>query len=194
MKKNILSLALCITVFSVSQPANAQNNWSLEIRGDGASTTREPAETDLGTGFGLEASLAYYFMPHLAVYGGWGWKNFTADRSWAGADADFEETGYRFGLQFNHPLGDTGINSLLSAGGIYSHIEVEDEHGTISADSGHRFGGEAGVGLVIGLGERLSLIPNVRYHYLPATITSNGQKQDADLGYLSYGLSLAWTF
>ena len=54
-------------------------------------------------------TLAVRALKHLHVYGGWDWMHFSSDNSFAGSNMDFEETGYTYGLRYQHPLrGETG--------------------------------------------------------------------------------------
>ncbi len=172
----------------------AQDRLSLELRGDAALATQELGDADLGLGLGVEAMLAYRFMPHLGVYGGWGWKQFSDENSFAGTDVDFEETGYTFGLQFIHPLGASSLNYLVRAGGVYNHIEAEDNEGSITADTGHGLGWQAEVGIDIPFNDYWSMRPSVRYRALSRDFDIEGVTTDVDLTYFSLGVGFARTF
>ena len=134
MKKLLLTVVIMATII-VSFQANAQNKWSLEFRPGVNFATKDISDADLGLGFGFEGTIAYRFMPHLAAYAGWSWNHFAVDQSFAGNDASFEETGYTFGLQFIHPMGESDISYLVRAGGTYNHIEIENNNGDIIIDS-----------------------------------------------------------
>ena len=152
------------------------------------------ADADLGIGFGLEGTIAYRFMPHLAAYAGWSYNNFAVDQSFAGADASFEETGYTFGFQFIHLIGESTLSYLVRIGGTYNHIEIENNDGDIIIDSGHGLGWQAEAGLVIPLSERFSLLPSVRYRSLNRDIKIENVSTSVDLNYLSVGVGLSWSF
>src|SRR5687767_15147349 len=96
-------LALCL--ISTPSTAQSQDRWVFEIRGGAALATENLNDAELGTGFGFEGTIAYRFQPHLAAYAGWDWHRFPADESFAGSSVDVEETGYAFGLAFEHPIG-----------------------------------------------------------------------------------------
>ncbi len=193
MKKLLLTIA-ALMLFTLFGQSYAQNKWSLEFRPGVDYATKDIANADLGLGFGAELTIAYRFMPHLAAYAGWSYNNFAVDQSFAGADASFEETGYTFGLQFIHPIGETGLSYLVRAGGTYNHIEIENNNGDIIIDSGHGLGWQAEVGVVIPLNDKFSLSPSVRYRSLNREITINNSNTSVDLNYLSVGISLSWSF
>ncbi|MEJ5262896.1 MAG: outer membrane beta-barrel protein [Ignavibacterium sp.] len=193
MKKSLLTIVVLflLTVFSQSF---AQNSWSLELRPGVDYATQDIADADLGIGFGAELTVAYRFMPHLATYAGWSYNNFAVDQSFAGTDASFEETGYTFGFQFIHPIGETEIKYLVRAGGTYNHIEIENNGGDIIIDSGHGLGWQAEAGLVIPLSDKFSLLPSVRYRSLNREININNSNTSVDLNYVSAGVGLSWSF
>jgi hypothetical protein len=138
---------------------------SFEFRPGVAIATEDLADASLGTGFGIEGTLSYRFMQHLSVYGGWDWHRFTSDASFAGNDVDIEETGYAFGLMFQHPIGNSAIAMRLRAGGTYNHIEIEDSDGALITDSEHGLGWEAGAGLAVTI-SGWELSPGVRFRSL----------------------------
>lgn len=193
MKKLLLTIStlMLLTLFGQSY---AQDKWSLEFRPGVDYATKDIADADLGMGFGAELTIAYRFMPHLAAYAGWSYNNFAVDQSFAGTDASFEETGYTFGLQFIHPIGESGLSYLVRAGGTYNHIEIENNNGDIIIDSGHGLGWQAEAGLVIPLSEKFSLLPSLRYRSLNRDIEIENVSTSVDLNYLSVGVGLSWSF
>jgi opacity protein-like surface antigen len=136
-------------------------------------------------------------MEHLGAYAGWGWNQFKSeDSSFAGSgDTDFEETGYTFGLQFIHPIGNSdNLSYLFRAGGIYNHIEVENDAGDITADSGHGLGWEIGAGVQVDLGSNWNLRPQVGYRSLSRDIDIGNTSTDVDLNYISLGVGISKSF
>lgn len=186
----LLGLFLLLNI----QVMSAQNRWSVELRGGANFATRDLGDASLGTGFGFEGTAAYRFMPHVSVYAGWGWNQFSADQSFAGTDMQFEETGYTFGLRLLHPFGQSKLQYLVEGGGIFNHIEVENKAGDIIADSKHGLGWQLGAGLGIPLGNRFQITPSVRYRSLSRDLEINEVKTTVDLNYLSVGLGFALTF
>lgn len=193
MKKSLLTIVVLILLTVLNQ-SYAQDKWSLEFRPGVDYATQDIADADLGTGFGAELTIAYRFMPHLAAYTGWSWNHFAVDQSFAGQDASFEETGYTFGLQFIHPIGESKLSYLVRLGGTYNHIEIENSDGDIIIDSGHGLGWQAEAGLVIPLSEKFSLLPSVRYRSLNRNIEINNVNTSVNLNYVSVGVGLSWFF
>lgn len=184
---------MAIATLCISQIASAQDRWSFEFRPGVNFATEKLGDVNLNTGFGFEGSFAYRFMPHLSVYAGWSWNKFGSDEKINETSLDFEETGYTYGLQFIHPIGESNINLLARAGGLANHIEVEkgDE---IIADSGHGFGWQVEAGLAIPFGERWRLMPTVRYRSLSRDLEIETVTTSVDLNYISVGLGVAVTF
>jgi hypothetical protein len=193
-RKVLFPFLLGITVLFISNVAVAQNKWSITFRPGVNFPTKDLGDADLKTGFGLEGTVAYRFMPHLGVYAGWSWNKFSAEQSFAGTDTDFEETGYSYGLQFIHPIGSSKVNYLLRGGGLYNHIETENKEGDIIADSGHGFGWDIETGVSIPLGERWQFAPGIRYRALSRDIEIGTTKTPVDLNYISVGVGLSWAF
>jgi len=192
--KKLLLTIVALTLLTVFNQSRAQDKWSLELRPGVNYATQDIADANLELGFGTELTIAYRFMPHLAAYAGWSYNNFAVDQSFAGPDASFEETGYTFGLQFIHPIGESGLSYLVRAGGTYNHIEIENNSGDIIIDSGHGLGWQAEAGLVIPLSEKFSLLPSLRYRSLNRDIEIENVITSVDLNYLSVGVGLSWSF
>ena len=193
MKKLLLTI-VALTLLTVFNQSRAQDKWSLELRPGVNYATQDIADANLELGFGTELTIAYRFMPHLAAYAGWSYNNFAVDQSFAGTDASFEETGYTFGLQFIHPIGESGLSYLVRVGGTFNHIEIENNDGDIIIDSGHGLGWQAEAGLVIPLSEKFSLSPSLRYRSLNRDIKIENVSTSVDLNYLSVGVGLSWSF
>ena len=195
MKNLVITIAVVLVLSGLNQmTAQTNNRWSLEFRPSFDYATQDISDADLGIGFGLEGTIAYRFMPHLAAYAGWSWNHFAVEQSFAGDDSGFEETGYTFGFQFIHPIGESGLSYLVRAGGTYNHLEIENNDGDIIIDSGHGLGWQAEAGLVIPLSEKFSLLPSVRYRSLNRDIEINNVSTSVDLNYLSVGVGLSWSF
>lgn len=195
MKRSILTVVALLAFFALYQTeGHAQNRWGAEFRSGVNFATKDIADADLKTGFGFEATFAYRVMPHLSAYAGWSWNKFSADNSFAGTDMDFEETGYTFGFQLIHPLGETSLSYLVRAGGIYNHIEVENVDGEIISDSGHGLGWQAEAGLVIPIIDRINLLPSLRYRSLSRDLEIGNITTSVNQNYVSVGIGLSWSF
>ena len=170
----------------------AQDYWAIEVRPGMNLATGDVGSTSLDPGFGFEANIAYNFMEHLGVYGGWGWNKFASKDG--DVELDFEQTGYTFGLQFIHPIGDSNLDYLLRGGGMYNHIEVEDSEGDIVADSNHKLGWEVGLGLNLNVGTKLDIRPQVGYRNLKTDLKMGDVSTEVDMNYFTLGLGVAVSF
>jgi len=191
--KRIVVIAVSMIIGLVSTDLMAQGRWGFDVRGSVAFPTEKLGQADLNTGFGIEPTVYYRFMPHLGAYVGWGWHKFTTDNMGSVSETDIEETGYTFGLQFVHPIQGTSLSYFVRGGGIYNHIELENDEGNITADSGHGLGWQAEAGLSIPMGEYWSIMPGVRYRALSRDIELENVTTDVDLNYVSVGVSFSRT-
>lgn len=187
-------MSISILIFSNTGIAQDSKRWSLNLRPSANYTTNKFGDATLNFGYGAEGIIAYWFIPKLSIYAGWGWNKFQAEKSFAGSNIDVVETGYRAGLQFRCPIGSSKIQYLLAGGALFNHIEIENEGGNIVGDSGHGLGWQAESGIVIPLGERFSLTPTVRYQSLMREINIGMINTPVDLNYVSGGISLSFLF
>jgi len=191
--RRLTSVVVTLALLPGAGVARAQGRWSLEASAGAAFATQKLGEADLGTGVGLDLIGRYRFMPHLSAYAGWDWHHFPSDDPVAGGDADFEDTGYTFGMRFEHPF--AGKTSYwLRLGGTAKHIEVENGEGDIISDTGHGLGWEAGAGMTIPIGTRTMLTPGVRYRALSRDLEVGSASTPVDLKYVNVGLGLAYRF
>lgn len=195
MKTKILLIMVVFLLFTTNGLAQEQfSKFGFELNGGVSFSTVEPANIDLKTGFGFEGSFHYSFVPHFELYGGWGWNKFNSDNSFLGNDACFEETGYVFGLQYKHPIGDSPISFFLRIGGLYNHIEIENSDGDILIDSGHGLGYQIALGIDIPVGSNWSLSPGFKYNALTRDIDYNGRTIEFDYNYLSFRVGVLKSF
>lgn len=164
---------------------STEKHFGFEFSTGASWATTELGGADLSTGLGFEGTLHYRFLPHLGLYAGWGWNRFVAKESFAGDDARFEETGYVFGLQFKHPIGNTPISYYLRGAGLYNHIETENVDGEIVDDTGHGFGWQAAAGIDLKLGSGWSLTPGVKFNSLSRDTDFDGVSRELKLNYVS---------
>lgn len=178
--------------------ASAQQRWTLALQGGPAFPTESLGNADLNTGFGFEGTVSYRFMPHFAAYAGWDWHRFTIDNpasSFAAPGTDVEETGYAFGVRFEHPIGgERSPLVVIRAGGTLNHIEIEDESGEQIADSGHGLGWEVGAGLGFALGTRWRLVPGARYRSLSRDLTIDNATTPVTLSYVTTEVGMHFSF
>ena len=195
MKTLKLFTILILVTLSIDAAAQDQGSrFSFELNAGPSIALQELGDTDLKTGVGFEGLLHYRFMPHLGAYAGWGWNKFASDETFAGADVDFEETGYVFGLQFKHPINESSLSWYVRGGGLYNHIEVENSDGDIIEDTGHGLGLHAGTGLDIQLSNKWSILPSVTFHSLSRDLDGDGINTTLDLTYLSGRIGILKSF
>jgi opacity protein-like surface antigen len=192
--KSIMFSALMGALVLMCTSGFAQDKWAVEFRPGINFPTAELLETDLSTGFGFELTASYNFMSHLGVYAGWGWNKFNIDETSEIDEFDVEETGYTFGLQFMHPVGESDIAIFARAGAIYNHLELENSDGEISEDSGHEFGWQLAAGVSYQFSDSWHLRPEIRYRSLGVDFDFEPNTVDADLRYISVGIGIAKSF
>ena len=192
MKK--FSFLLTATIILLSISLKAQEKWSLEFRPGLNFPTNDVGDTNTKIGFGFELTGAYNIMPHLAAYAGWGWNQFKGEENFSSEDITFEETGYTFGFQIVHPIGTSAFSYVGRAGAIYNHIELENNDGDITADTGHGFGWQVAAGVDYEFAPNLALRPMLRYRSLSRDITIEDFSTELKLNYISFGIGLAWDF
>ena len=193
----IKGLILCALIVLLSVNGIAQDNekrFGIELNSGASLATRKLGDANLKTGLGFEGLFHYRFMPYTGVFAGWGWNKFAAGTSFAGKNMDFVETGYVFGLQFNHPIVNTAVSYYLRAGGLYNHIEIENVDGDITKDTGHGLGWQLAGGVDILLGDHWSFISGVKFNSLSGQVPIDENKMLLDLNYLSVRLGIIKKF
>lgn len=195
MKTKVFFTLIVLSIFA--QTISAQENekrFGFEVSTGASVSTKKLGGSTLNPGVGFEGIFHYRFMPHTGVYGGWGWNKFGADESFAGYDVCFEETGYVFGLQFKHPIGERATSYYFRAGGLYNHIEIENEDGDVTHDSGHGLGWQLAGGIDLKLGNNWSLTPGVKFNSLSRDVDNNNTNVPLDLNYFSLRVGILKTF
>lgn len=192
--KAFLLTAIFIIFFYCANAQEKQKRFGFELSSGASLAISKPSETELNPGFGFEGIFHYRFLEHTGVYGGWSWNRFGADNSFAGDDVCFEETGYVFGLQFKHPIGESATSYYLRAGGLYNHIEIENADGEITHDSGHGLGWQLAGGFDFNLGENWSLTPGIKFNALNRDVENEGVDVPLDLNYLQLRVGILKKF
>jgi opacity protein-like surface antigen len=187
-----IAIAALLTVSAAGAvQAQDQGRFSLELRAGAAIPTADLGPRELQTGVLGELTANFQVLPHLALYAGWDWARLALAED-LGAYNDVEDTGYTFGARFFAPsLGP--VTPWLRAGGLYDHIEMEEEsdEGSVSAD--HVLGWEAGAGAAIALGDTWSLLPGVRYRsFSPELVQPLGG--EVDVRYVTVDIGISKTF
>jgi hypothetical protein len=194
MRISLAGLAGLI-LLTTAAPTEAQSRWGAELRGGAAVSTQDLGDAELSTGVAFDGTVRFRLQPHLSAYAGWDWVHFSTDDGFAG-EVDVEETGYVFGVRFDHPFGgEVGTRGFfLRAGATVAHLELEDEEGEIVADSEHGLGWEAGAGVWLELSERWQLTPGVRYRALSRDLELGAVSTPVDLTYLTVSIGLVRLF
>ncbi len=195
MKTKVLVFIVMTAMISIA--GFAQENpkrFGFEISGGPSLATRELESGKLEKGLGIEAIFHYRFMPHTGVYAGWGWNKFSSRSSFVGLDADFEETGYVFGLQFKHSVYNSQASYYIRAGGLYNHIEIENDIDNTLTDTGHGFGFQLAGGVDLALGSGWSITPGVKFNALSRDAETENLSVNIDYHYLSVRMGFLKTF
>ena len=191
--KTFVITALLLTFFLCINAQEKNNRFGFEASTGASVATQKLGGSTLNPGVGFEGIFHYRFLPHTGVYGGWGWNKFGADESFAGNDVSFEETGYVLGLQFKHPIGESATSYYFRAGGLYNHIELEND-GDVTHDSKHGFGWQLAGGFDFKLGKNWSLTPGIKFNSLNRDIENEGVNVPLDLNYLQLRVGILKKF
>jgi len=194
MRPFTLTSASVLSFLFVACPVFAQPRWTAEVRGGVNVATDQLADVDLKTGAGLEMGLGVRVARDVFVYGAWDWQNRAAKTPLFGTTADVEDTGYAFGLRYVVPVSSRAM-PWVRAGGLFNHIEIEDEGaGDLIADSKHTFGYEVGGGLDVTLNDRWSLTPAVRYRRFEPKVRFGGAEFSSTLSYITLDVGITLKF
>lgn len=191
------SLVLFMMTSAVMMPVWAQEEdgrWRAEILPGAVVGTQRMGGADLGAGGGFQANLSFRFLPHVSTYGGWDWHRFNTNVPFAGNNTDVEETGYAFGLRFEHPIRSSSRTLVLRGGGTYNHIELENAAGKLVSDSGHGLGWEAGAGIGFRVGDRWRITPGVRFRSLFRDLVVANVTNPVTLRYVAFEIGFARIF
>lgn len=189
-------LIVMFAFFSLSSFAQEKEpRFGVELTGGVSVPLKKMSDTRMNVGGGFEATFHYRFIGHLGAYVGWGWNKFAADRSFAGAKSDFEETGYVLGLQFSHPIGKSPISWYARAGALWNHIEIEASDGDLKKDSKHGLGYQLAAGVYVPIGKNWSVNAGLKYNSLVRRdIRFDDYNRTLDLKYLSLRVGILKRF
>lgn len=178
----IIATALFVATVYQASLLDAQERWSIELRGSGAISTQDAVRETHEKGLGLGGNVQYGFLPHFAAYAGWDHAQFSALEAIAGSDMELVESGYVLGLRFEHPIRDGGrTKGWVRSGATYKRLELESSDGEVIDDSGHGFGWEFGAGLTVPLLRRWSVTPGIRYRSISRDVAFDGTTRALEL-------------
>lgn len=198
--RTLACIALAVSPLALAaQSATNSARWSVELNADGAFPIAKLGAAELSTGFGLGANFRLRLQQHLLAYAGWEYHAFSSDQILPSETADAEETGYVFGLRFEHPFRAESFTNRsagywLRGGAIVKHIEIENEAGDIVSDTKHGLGYELGAGVLIPLTDRLALTPGARVQSLSRDLTVGPSTNAVTLRYVSAIVGLTINF
>lgn len=191
-RNTVVLFAAILVMYCQAIVLKGQDRFSIQFRPGVSFATTDFGDADLNAGFGFELSGSYRFMPHVFAYAGRGWNKFPSKNSFAGADNDFEETGYILGLQFIHPFNQKSpLDYFLKTGAIYNHIEVGNSEGEIFADAGHGLGFQVETGIAFRLPGSCLIMPGIKFQTLSRELEIEGITYSVDLNYLSVGATVS---
>ncbi len=187
-------LWISLFLFLIFSSVTAQEKWSLEFRPNLDFPITKVENEKINTGFGFDASLSYNITEQFGVYVGWGWNIYRAENLPETGNIDMDETGYTFGIKFMHPISESSLSYFIRLGGIYAHVEVENEAGKNIADTGHEPGWEISGGFDFSHLSSFSLRPQVGYRNFSADFSSEDVIKQIDLNNFFFGIGIAKAF
>jgi opacity protein-like surface antigen len=194
MKARVL-LLLVVLVSLNCFAQEKESRFGFELDGGASLALKKLDDAKMKIGLGFEGTFHYRFYKHMGMYAGWGWNHFSSKKSFAGDNCDFEETGYVLGLQFKHPIGNSPVSYYVKAGGLWSHIEIENGDGNIIKDTKHGLGYQLAGGVNIPVGKKWSINTGLKFNSLKRSdIEFADHNRTLDLKYLSLRVGIMKMF
>lgn len=192
MKAKIILILISIMGITASLSAQ-ERKFGFELNSGVSFPTSKIDGNKLNTGFGFEFMFHFDLLKNTGIYAGWGWNRMSADNSFAGKDIDFEETGYIFGLQYRNGFSNSKIGYFLRLGGLYNHIESENENDIVN-DTKHGLGWQTAAGLTIPISESIIFTPLIKFNSLNRNTEFGNRNFDIDYNYLSLRIGFVKRF
>ena len=193
--RRITVLAAAAALLATVESVSAQTpEFALEVRGGDAIPTGDWNEDDtFENGFGFGANAIAMVTPQIGVYAGWESFTFNVDEDEEGVEADATDVGFRAGGILNVPLAQSpNLTPFVELGVLYNKLEISasGEGASIEIESESSLGFEAGVGVAVALGERLSVVPMVRYRQHEVKFEEIDSEDSEDISYVVVGVGL----
>jgi opacity protein-like surface antigen len=168
MKKTVLLGVLAAAGLAGSAQAQATlptTPVSVEVRAGAGFPTGDLADI-VKTGYNVGANVSVAVSPLLGVYGGYAFNSYSAkDDGSTDGSAHFRVEGPEAGVKLNIPAAG-GVAPFIKGAALYQKYSVSVSGSGASgsfSDNQYRWGFEAGAGVAIPLGNRLSVTPAVSY-------------------------------
>lgn len=190
---SLVLITMLLLLLAIS-PARGQSGVSFTIRGGVNYPCHGQNDLNLHNGYGFEGIVGYRVLPQFTLNAGWGYNTFEVESTMGSSEMDFVANGYSLGLQFDQPIASSRFSVLIGGGGIYHHLEVENDAGDVLGDSGHGLGYQVDLGLGIRVGSKLMFTPGIKYRSIERDFDLGEENMRIDLNYLSAGASLGWMF
>ncbi len=165
-KKMYCLVIMLITTCYVS----AQERWGVVFRPQLNFPVTSFMDKDLRVGNGLELEATYNIMPHLALYGGVHWSQVDTDERFDEDHIDFNQGGYILGARLRLPLNKSNVGYYLSAGTIYTRIQVTSDTPSNDQKTDFTFNWQLGSGILVPVFDHWTFTAELRYRFSPNTI------------------------
>jgi opacity protein-like surface antigen len=193
--KAIQLITLVFVMVGIMNNTRAQEGFAAEFRPGINFPIQELDGADLTTGYGFEAKVSYWLMPHLSAYAGWGWNQFNVkETNSSDPKIDVDETGYTVGFELTLPIGEPPIYYFVNAGAVYNHIELENNTTNAVLDTDHGIGWQMGGGIAYEFVENWQLRPEIRFRSLSRELMIENVNSDLKLKYIGFGIGVLAKF
>lgn len=193
--RRITVFAAAAALLATAQTVSAQTpEFAIEVRGSYAIPTGDWNEDDtFENGFGFGGNVLASVTPQIGVYAGWESVQFNVEEDEEGVEADATDVGFRAGIAVNVPLAQSpNITPFVELGALYNKLEISasGDGASVEIESENSLGFEAGVGVAVALGERLSVVPVVRYRQHDVEFEDIPAEDSESIQYVSIGVGL----
>lgn len=168
-----------------------KSKFSLEFNPGVSSHLNKIDNSGSDIGVGFEGILHYQIDSDFGVFVGWGWNRFNIEKTFAGTNNPYEETGYIIGAQYKLTLKNSNYKLFFRAAALYNHIEIENSDGQIAYNTGHGLGFQAAAGIEIPVGYGWSINPGVKFNLLNRNLDLAGISKEISYNYISLRVGIS---